>query len=231
MNLKNKIIDKIQKLLALATSPVEAEAKSAAAMANKLLIQHNLTMQDVPDKSQKQYEKDTLFEGSEARTEDKFITSLLGEYFFVRIVTRRDRRAGKTIFIILGEETNVAVARYVYEFLHRAFKDLWKQYQKETGAKSGSKQSYYMGLYKGLQEQFKAKHREVVTDRGLILVKDGDLERFVKDNFDRLRSSSQKVNLNDARAKEQGFEKGKSLHISRGIESSSGNLGKYLGSK
>lgn len=45
------IIDKIQKLLSLANSPNENEAAQAAAKAQQLLMQHNLSLEDIKAKS------------------------------------------------------------------------------------------------------------------------------------------------------------------------------------
>lgn len=45
--MKTELIDKMRKILALTTSPVEGEAQAAAAMLQKFLEQHNLSMADL----------------------------------------------------------------------------------------------------------------------------------------------------------------------------------------
>jgi len=54
--MNKKILEKIQKLLSLATSDNEHEAKAAMDKANALLVKHNLSMQEA--KENLEYEKD-----------------------------------------------------------------------------------------------------------------------------------------------------------------------------
>lgn len=115
----DKLVAKIEKLLSLAQSSNEHEAKAAAEKASELLVRHNLTLQQVVGREPafKIEERET---GSHCfRTEDKFVTALVTKFFFVRIVVGRKRvevngeiRA-KTVLSFIGEEVNAKVAAYV----------------------------------------------------------------------------------------------------------------------
>lgn len=225
----NKIIEKIQKLLALATSPNENEAKAAAAKANALLVKHNITMQDVEvDLS---YEKDVLDVNRRRPVEAKYINSILIGHFFVKIVERRNRREGTTTHFILGEETNVQVAKYIHSFLTRKFKELWVVYKKENDLPSSYKQSYYAGLMTGLDQQLTEKRQSTEQEYGIVLVDDPALNKFMNDAFNNnLKDSNQKfkIRVRDRQAMDDGAAAGKNLNIARGLDNDSTNSGRYL---
>ena len=86
----NPIINKIQKLLSLANSHNENEAKAAMNMANTLLLKHNLSIQQIEthiDEQKTQYQTKNVKEGlSTLRLHQKLISDLLQNHFFVKII-------------------------------------------------------------------------------------------------------------------------------------------------
>lgn len=217
------ILSKIQKLLSLATSPNEHEAKLAAEKANEMLIRHNIKMQDIQQYESKYIRHDLAIQ-AKSETENKWVLSILKKHFFVEPVYSRDRRTKQTTIYLLGEETNIQVASYVYEYLMRQFYDLWREYKFQHDAPTNQKQSYYMGLYTGLNEQLSSRLEKVQTETGLILRRDPKLDEMVKD----FKKSSFNVNASDQKAIDQGYEAGKSIQIKRGISSESSQSGRYL---
>lgn len=216
----NKISEKIKKLLSLATSSNENEAKLASEKANELLIKHNLNMSELKEESN--YKNNRVVEGRQS-VEDKFICNILQKHFFIQIVKSK----GGLHF--LGEETNVEIAEYMYDYLKNTFKACFKQYREETGSKVGAKQSYYMGLYKGLNEQLTIKRQNVENETGLVVVKDGELTKYMRDQFGRLRGGgNQRINAGDQAARESGQEKGATMRIRKGLNSSTGSTGKAI---
>jgi hypothetical protein len=221
----NKISEKIQKLLSLATSSNENEAKLAANKASELMVKYNLRLQDLKEKLE--YNKDVLDVQVRAKIEDKFIIPILTEYFFVKIVSSKEN-FGKTYYI-LGEEENVKIANYVYLFLKRTFRDLWKSYKKETKSPKGYQQSYYYGLYSGLKTQLEATKVKVQEETKAVVVTDANLNKFMKSAFPRIRSKSTKVNHRDARAEYRGLSDGQNIRINKGVESKATNNNLFLG--
>jgi len=240
--MNKKLLERIQKLLSLASSDNEHEAKLAMDLANELLVKHNISMQQAH--TDLDYEKTILSEDPKVAPEDKFLWTILQRHFFVKIVTSRRyastesvdsvlaqlfgrRRTRKTVTFILGSDTNVQIASYVFGYLKRTFKNLWVAYKKETGCKANVKQSFYYGLETGLLEQLQATRKKVETEQGLVLVPDTKLKSFMDDAFNNLKSSKSKINLNNQQAIDDGSDQGKNIRISRGIESK-GKAGLYL---
>jgi hypothetical protein len=224
-----KLLERIKKLLSLATSDNEHEAKIAAERANELLIRHNLSIEHVEQL------RDDDFVGEQLGTvkkritvEDKLIRAILGKFFFVSTVQIKFGRNGSSIKI-MGEKTNIQIASYVYSFLHRTFKDLWNAYKKQTGATVGSKQSYYLGLYDGLYQQLNSQKNKIVKEceanTNALAIVDEALEKYVKQMHPEMKYSSLKVNNRDMSARDSGREHGENIRIHRGISEKSNKQG------
>ena len=227
--MENKIVNKIKKLLSLAGSSNQNEAETASKKANELLIKHNLKMQDVKSHSS-DYEREILSAKTKQSPEDKYINGILSKHFFVQLVIARDKRNNITTVYILGRKENVEVAGYVKDFLTRAFRDLWAKYRNESKCPANFKQSYFIGLYKGLDEQLSVTRKATEAETGLIVIKqDEALSEFINDIFGKLKNSRKHtISTRDSRAIEAGKEAGKSLKIQQGISNNSGQSGLYL---
>lgn len=220
-----KLLQKIKKLLSLANSDNEHEAKLAMDMANELLVKHNISMQQASESLE--YEKNKLDEISRKSVEDKFIHVILKNYFFVKIVSSRSRVENKTTIYVLGTDTNVQIATYVYSYLKLTFKSLFSDYKKTTGCKANARQSYYSGLFDGICEQLEKTKRTVEQKEGLVVVDDKALQRYTLGAFKNLKTRSSSYALRDGQAVKEGAKDGKNIRISKGI-SSNGKAGLFL---
>lgn len=219
------ILKKIQKLLALANSDNEHEAALASAQAHRLMLQYNVEAQDT---EQLEYENSVLDQYKRAPVEQKWITNLLHKHFSVRFVTSRKKEG--TSLKILGTCENVEIARYVYAFLMRSYKDLWKVYKSQTGATVNSKQAFYSGVFKGLDDKLTASKAQFTEETGLIPVdQSAALQRFMNSQFSNLRSGSRVSRYRgDNSAKDAGYSAGKNLNIRSGLNNGKSNFGGYL---
>jgi len=222
--MNKSVTEKIKKLLALATSSNEHEAKLAAAKANKLLIKYNLTMQDVDFSEEKRNYENKTFTAPKRSVEDKFIFVILNSHFFVDVVigrgatyfTKSGNRRTEFKYHFVGEEVNVEIAKYVHNFLTMKFKDLFNEFKKGCDGKP-DRRAYYAGLQAGLNEQLSATRKEVTEETGLVVVPDPGLEKFKFSEFGRLGSKQFSGYGNDAASREAGHEQGKKLKIARGL--------------
>lgn len=225
--MKNEIIEKIKKLLALANSDNQAEAELAAQRAQAMLVKYNLTMSEV-DKKAEEYERVEFDQNRKRQSKDTFfIQRLLVKFFFVDIVIRHERGFGQRtsfkITTMLGKSHNIAIAKDVSDFLHSAFKNLWVEYKKQTGCDLKSKDSFYLGLYNGLSEQLEANKVKVEQEVGLVVVPDAGLIEFKKQQFPRLKFKNLNMNRLDSSAKDAGHAQGKALKISRSLNGTATN--------
>jgi hypothetical protein len=222
---ENKILVLIKKLLSLATSDNEHEAKLASSKATELLTKHNLNMQQL-NYATAEYTEEDLFEGLRVTNEFKYVSGILVKHFNVRII--KDLRGASTTIRILGDKTNVQVATYTYEYLTIAFKRLFKQWNEDNNGSARDRSSYYFGLVKGFNEQMEQAKKKVESEHGLVLVPDAGLVKFMKAQHPKLRTSTSRLNAHNADATAAGQEAGQNLKVNRGINDGSFNSNKML---
>lgn len=107
-------IDKLRKILALTTSPVEGEAAAAAAMLQKLLTSRNLTMADLEAKgaSGPGVREETTDLGKAAFQWKLDLASAIAEHYYCYAIIRAD----KTIQFI-GRPENIKALQMLYLWL------------------------------------------------------------------------------------------------------------------
>ncbi|HEP2968741.1 TPA: DUF2786 domain-containing protein [Streptococcus pyogenes] len=155
----NKVISKIQNLLELAyDAPDDEEGQTALLMAQKLMVKHNLSMNDITTTQTKNKIGETVgtWEYRIPWWQEK-LAAILGENFRCKTMRRRVVDEGITQIIFFGYDTDTELCTKVYEGailylkyrLKRLFptipKARWKDYKK----------SYLLGFLAGLDERFR----------------------------------------------------------------------------
>lgn len=218
---QQRIIDRIQKLLALATSPNENEARLAAERASELLLRHNLSMQQIkaqPGAELDGYVEHIAYDAPRRLTEQKYILPIIATHFFVKIVRVRRLKNGPVQFVFLGKEVNVQIATYVHDFLLSKFPELWAAYKAAHTVRGDSKSSYYTGLAAGITAQLETKRQAVQTETGLIVMDDPNIERFLAKVIPNTKTAAGwRHNVSDEDAVNAGMEHGRNLSIHRGL--------------
>jgi hypothetical protein len=235
--MNNEIIKKVQKLLSLAQSDNENEAKMASAKAQEILLKYNLDLQQVVDAAV-EYGEEGVGNSSKLTMEAKEILPLIMDAFRVRCIVLEEwersmkgrlRRMRKPTFV--GEKTNLQIAVYTYQFLMRSYKDQFRTHQKATKCSSKMRYSFYRGLSSGLRYQFKIVKDKVETERGLVLKRDPKLDEFFANLFPKTKQIRTDVKDIDPSTYQHGKEAGQKLRIHRGIENSATNSGRTLTGK
>lgn len=213
-NDNTKIIEKIQKLLALSGSCNKNEAESAMAKAQELMAKHNLDMQSI-DNHDSEYVREKSETYKRESVEAKYINAILADYFFVRLV-KSSRREGNYMSIV-GEKANVKIAVHMRTYLTNVFKVLWKEYKKETGCPNNSRQSFYMGLWKGFSAKMDEQRKETEERYDMVLVDDPKVAEKVMEIFGKTtRGSKRRVNSGDDSATSAGYAQGQRLNVNSG---------------
>lgn len=221
------LISKIKKLLSLANSDNENEAKVAAEKAQELLVKHNLDMQEVENKDF-EYTEQLVASEPYIRWHQPFIIDILQEFFFIKVMwynkftgfSDRDpgrypsgvaRKLRKDINL-LGTKANVQVAHYVFDYLTVVYQRLWLEYKHEHDLGEKSRKSYYEGLTHGLSEKLLMIRNKVQNERGLVLVKDPKLDELLKDTKPHKNNYQPE---DDPHARKAGYEHGKNIEIKK----------------
>jgi hypothetical protein len=219
---KTPVIDKIKKLLALASSINEHEAALAAAHVQRLLAAHNLAMADItatdrPGKADR-------VETDVARSLPKWI-----RYLSAGVSSAFDCQAihhpgtGKMTFIGVGAD--VQAAAYTFIYLDRTVRKLCAGYLKQhVGATIAGRQrdlmrhSYYLGAVSTITRQLQDQKKQTpVTPGALVPVKEGLIRKLLSE-MGPIRTMHSRRSYINTTAYNQGQTDGQQVSIHKGVE-------------
>ncbi len=188
---RHRVLQVVSKLLALAGSPNEHEARLALTKARELLLKHNIAEADLGGTRQFGVRHLGPVRGRHHHHET-VIGTLLRDYFFVQViwVHTYDPRRGKaaSVLEVRGTETNLQMAEYVYQYLTNTLDLLWSKYKKGMSERL----RYFAGIVEGfrdtLQQQARAMERNQERKQALVWKGDAQLDQHVRYHHPRLES-------------------------------------------
>lgn len=160
----NNLVEKIKKLLGLATSSNPHESDLAMAKARMLCAENDIDMAALElDRKQapvkEQFVRDDIHAGQRKNITQDAVTHILIAHFKVRIVYSGSREAGQRICII-GRASDVALATYINGFLNNEFMRRWHNFKEQNFSNTQERSAFIFGMRKGLDEKLtEAKNR------------------------------------------------------------------------
>ncbi len=208
---ETKVLKKVKKLLNLAQSQNEHEARLATIKANKLLHEHNLNLLDYEDE-----DKETVLLKA-LRTK-----KLTGKYqaiykilhhFFVAPVFSYGQ--GVVHLEIIGEKSNVLCAEYIAHYLDHTLEKLYDT-EKRNRTISGvrAKNSFMKGVADGFIQKIK---KESHGHDNAIIKTEKNLQIHVSRVYPKMRGRKVAEASTDLNARSLGEDYGKNLSITPGI--------------
>ena len=180
---RQRVLDRVTKLLSLANGGDRHEAETAMSVAQRLMLKYNLEHATQPAAGT--YRFAHLGRATGCITEaDRILAALLSEHFFVQVIWVPVWRPleGKrgSILEVCGTEENVEFATYVHCFLLETSERTWLQYRRELGLKGNAqRREFIAGVMAGFREKLN-RDRSRQQKQGLVWVGDADLARFFK---------------------------------------------------
>lgn len=218
------VVERIQKLLALAQSDNEHEAAVALGKAQAMLSEHNLSMAAVQTKTgtKSAYQKQVHDLGSRDNWRRGLLYDLALHNFCTLVL------AGGTRVSLIGEEVNMQAVLAMFAFvcpqLERLSATAFRRYQAEGGhvAAQTWRNNFYYGARETirvrLKEERAAFERSANDCRSLIVVKDTDLREALA----RFYPTGTKARRTYYRPAPEGYsrgkEAGKQVHFRNEIE-------------
>lgn len=225
---RERLLDKIKKLLELGKrSPYQEEAETAMALVQQMLLKHNLSMGEVESfKPSDDFGDESVWEGKRRPWEHDFVEMVVSEFFFVKIhyLIERDGNSRKRSTFFFGEQHNIAVARYVFVYLCRVFRQLWADYRRTRGLTKKYAREFYGGLQFGLHCKLSQQRRKTweASDsarNALILVGRQLTRRFDERHGDLRPAKQSPIQTSNHRVASDGFEAGRRIEIRKGVAS------------
>jgi hypothetical protein len=242
--INTEVVEKIRKLLRLATSNTPAEAELAMSKAKQFAIENDidLAMVDAWNETEKDEpftkSEDVISLGRRKSVTVKFVCWIVQNHFNVRVVYSGGRYGGTTLTLI-GKKSDIEISTYVWNYLNQTFMECWHKYQKDKNAPCSDRASFFYGMYKGLDEKLANSRKETEDNRfaevgrvlgadeqrraenkyALVCTKKSEkLEEALYEFFPKLRKASSSSNWSHSEnAFTSGRAVGSSLSINRAI--------------
>ena len=211
----------------------EQEAMSAIAMVGKLLQQYNLSMDEV-------YLKEEKFESLDINTASKVRG---GVYFAVAGIAAFTNckvwisRGFKLTYHFFGQESDLLMARYLYDLVVAAIETETAKFKKSPAYKvsfhrKASSSSFVIGMGNRIGRrlfELKAENdREATQARGgnnaLVILKNNLVESAYRDLSLRLKKNYGNTTIRDSNAARAGAAAGDRVNLSRPVNGSGGTV-------
>lgn len=216
-----KIKNRIAKLLALASSPNEAEAQSAMNKAKALMEEHGIRTIDVdPVRKTTQVGDESVIydECAHAPKWEVVLASTIAECFDCTVVTWRLN--GTPVVSFFGTSTDLQFGVDLFKRLRRSISIMAKEYQKTaTGHHASVSASYKSGMLRKVSERLQALYVDVPDTMELIVVKQDAVSQAIKDKFGDVKKRKVKPSMKDKEAAMQGYADGDKLGLHRSLKS------------
>ncbi|GED69412.1 hypothetical protein BRE01_31140 [Brevibacillus reuszeri] len=220
--LNENILRKVRKALALASNnPSEQEAQSAMLMAQRVLAEHGLSIQDVQE-SENEQEKNVIHEHATEYGKTiwwkKRLSAIVAENF--RCFSYINKRSNASQIRFVGLDSDVSLAIEIFKFACETIQYHLSKYRQEL-KESGYRKvevtymgnDYLKGYLRGLDQKFKEQVEK--NNWGLVLVKDAlVVQEHESMNLKKSKPTGASFGGNNG-AYERGFTDGKSFDSSR----------------
>lgn len=214
---EDRVVRRIQKLLALAGSPNRHEAEAAAAAAQALLLRHNLDVDATRAAARVEW-RHLGRPAARLQQADRLLAAILGRHFFVEViwVPVWDGATGVQgqVIEVVGAPENVAMAGYVHDFLRRTAATLWEGL---VGARPrGGRRAFLAGVMRGFWDRLEA---QAATQRaeGLVWTGDPAARATLRARYPRVRTV-RRQGLTRSAAYEHGRDAGRGIVLHRPVE-------------
>jgi len=209
------IVDKIQKLLALAESPNENEAFLALQKANALLKDYNLTLNDLHKYDFKI--KESILKLEQYKSYEIVLFNTIAEWNFCQCLMTTDTQKVKHLHFI-GREHNVITT---FEFINYIVEKIQTLVRMQNKMNKYSIELYKLGLFVSLTNKIKQEiqqNKNNTNEKALVVKNNAEILDYIKAKYNK-NMTTEKLNTADAlkHAKEmqayiQGYKDGS--HIS-----------------
>lgn len=220
----NRMVVKIQKLMALAESSNPHEAHAAMRKAYGLIARHNIDL--IRHGHRQQYA--SIFLGRPRLRhfrEAYHLAHLLQDYYFVQGVwvqawDLEKARMGR-VLEISGSFDNLKIAEYVFDNVRRYIDNAWAGYQKDKALNRYRKTDFAVGVIEGFKSTLQntpAITPPVNDTRLPMRINDPALTDYLTRRYPHLRSFKKNGPAHDRNVLADGTECGKRLVVAKGIQ-------------
>ena len=233
IDVEEKIIDKIQKLLALSTSSNEHEAALAASRVKDMMSKYNLSLSEVNVRKEKIIRRPISFGHQTNPVWLKLLSNYIAKAFDCKMYIHY------SLVFFIGTEVDTKVAEYMLSYLTKTvevmaqdFKsrrnpsDLSPKDKHSSNKKYKAQTDYSMGVVNGIKsrlESYTKQFRVKSTGSDLIHIKNAMLNKYYDDLFKKLELIARPTHQLASSEYGLGQRDGSNVRISPGVASNPSN--------
>ncbi len=227
---RDKVLRRVQRLLALADSPEVHEAQAAMNAAQKLMLKHNLSQ--AAGAATGDYHVTWLGQPSQRlQSHDRILSGLLGQHFFVRClwVWSFDPVKGQRgrVLEVSGRPENLEIATWVHGFLLETSERLWRDHKLQYRISGDrDRRRFLSGVMVGFYEKL-SQQAEASREEGLVWVGDAGLEDWMDRRYPSVQSARRTV-LQRGAAWHHGRNAGLEIVLNKPITEQAGDRGRQI---
>ena len=156
---RHRVLKRVADLLALAQSSNQHEAENAAALAQRLMLKHNIALAE----ERRRYAFRHLgTPKGRVQEHEHILAAIVADYFFVEAIWvpgyRTDDGKRGNVLEICGTPENLAMAGHVHAFLLGTAERLWKIHKREHDiTKNRLRRGYLAGVMEGFRERLESE--------------------------------------------------------------------------
>jgi len=232
-----KIVELIQKILSKTTESgcTEAEASEAFAKAQAMLLKHNLSMDDVRCKDNKdgeeQFSDEAAFQTGRWTYEQNLAYHVIKNHCFIEGYFRSTAGKDKVLFLF-GTQANVATARFMFTALLAATERMWIVYKYTRKRPASEGRMFRTGMIKGFSDKLDQEREALKMEQDILKGSTGgtalaiiriDQLTVAKYKEAHPENTGRKGRANfadlagDASTLQAGYDAGKRLNLNRAI--------------
>lgn len=225
----NPIINKLKKLIALSASDNQHEAEQALKLAQKIALMHNIELAQIDQGNNTQEDMMCLAhnEGKRLKITQSYVNWILQNHFQIQIITTGNRMVGR-ILNFIGRPDKVEYAKWLNNYLNETFLRLWHKRKSEFNDNLKNRETYFYGLFKGLDEKLtenkKILETEMLTNEninnyGILIVNESQLlTQSLNKFFPKIIWSSKSIAIKSNSALNAGISDGNNISLERGLD-------------
>ena len=223
----DRVMRRVQKLLALAGSSNANEAEAAANAAQRMMLAHNIAARA---RGPRVYATRALTAPAlRLHAYEKLLAGLLTRHYFVSVVLAAAYlpdagRHGKFVEAS-GTRDNLAMAEWIYGFLFNAAERAAQHAWQQSDIVGRDRLRFLAGFMSGVGDKLTREASKNVA-AGLVWIGDPDLQDYVASQYPRLSSTTLRTHVNDAHAR--GRAAGNDVVISRPVSAPVAARGRLL---
>lgn len=237
-----RILEKLRKLMDLEASARslgnEGEANAAAAGINRLLLEYNLELEDVPmeQKIKDPVDREQVVNGNTPYMSHPWYHYLFDVVCKYNLCKALHSRVDRTCLYVVGRKTNRETVLYLFSFLTHNFVRLgklnYKRYKYQC-LRNGVHcpdacqymKSYLLGCTMGLEQKFKDQQNSMSCDVTALVVSNDKVLNDYLSSQDIGKARKQRAQEYVKEALDNGREDGYKVEINKGIEGKSKTIG------